>query len=82
MVECGGCKRSVSYYHALEAAEWSKSRMQMPALQRSDYLQVSRVGEEPVLDYVTCACSPKQRASSTRPVSELDRVGRRLPPGR
>lgn len=71
VVECGGCKGPVNYYRALEAAKWSKVNMCCPHCSAGNTSKLDRVGEEPVLDYVTCACSPKQREQSAQPAPDL-----------
>ncbi len=77
LVECGGCKRPVNYYHSLEAANWSKAKMSCPHCTAAITSKLDRVGEAPVLDYVTCACSTKQKeqlaqAAPELPLEELD----------
>lgn len=67
LVECGGCKRPVNYYRSLEAAGWSKPRMECPHCSAQITSRLDRVGEEPVIDYVSCDCSPRQRAQPSQP---------------
>ncbi|MFC8914596.1 DNA methyltransferase [Streptomyces sp. NPDC057116] len=61
LVRCAGCEKPVNYYHSLEAAAWSKPNMVCPHCSAHISSRLPRVGEEPVVDYVNCACSPKQR---------------------
>lgn len=79
VVECGGCKRPVNYYHALEAADWSKTRMNCPHCSAAITSKLARVKEEPVLDYVSCACSTKQREQQAQPAPNLPLVGLDFP---
>lgn len=78
-VECGGCEQPVNYYQALEAAEWSKIRMTCPHCSAPVTSALNRVGEVPVLDYVKCACSPKQREQSAQPAPDLTLEGLDFP---
>lgn len=58
IVECRSCGASVNYYHALEQADWNRSHMKCPTCSSALVLRsAKRLGEEPVLDTVRCACS-------------------------
>jgi DNA modification methylase len=57
--ECVGCGQAVNYYRALEAANWSKSRMACKCGERLVLRRAKQTGEEKVLDTVVCECSPK-----------------------
>jgi len=57
---CGNCDAPVNYYHALEAAGWSKSRMSCGACNGPFNLRTSnRIGEAAVLDTIACDCRRK-----------------------
>src|SRR5207237_6759994 len=45
---------------AMEAASWYKPRMVCPACGAGVSSKDRRLGEEPVLDHIDCACSSKQ----------------------
>ncbi len=61
VVRCGGCSSPVNYYRAFEAAGWQKSKMTCPSCDEPVSSRGNRIGEEPVLDSITCACSKTQR---------------------
>ena len=61
LVRCAGCQKPVNYYRSLDAAEWSKPNMVCPHCEAHISSKLERVGEQPVVDYVNCPCSPKQR---------------------
>lgn len=77
VVECRGCKGHVNYYKCLEAAEWSKPAMACPHCQSPVSSRDKRVGEEQVLDYVVCSCSPTQieQAPQSPPPVDLEALG-------
>ena len=68
LVECAGCARPANFYRALEAADWSKAGMECADCGTSVSSKNRRVGEAPVVDYISCSCSPKQREQAARPV--------------
>lgn len=59
VVECSGCTRAVNYYHVMEAADWRKADMVCDHCQTPVSSRDRRIGEEPVLDSISCDCSPK-----------------------
>jgi 16S rRNA G966 N2-methylase RsmD len=61
VVQCRACSAPVNYYRAFEAAKWHKSKMACPSCGTAVSSRCERVGEEPVLDSITCACSKTQR---------------------
>ncbi|WP_207947682.1 DNA methyltransferase [Occultella glacieicola] len=71
LVECGSCHEPVNFHRSLEAAKWSKSNMQCPHCAAAITSRLDRVGEEPVVDYVSCDCSSKQREQPARSAPEL-----------
>ncbi len=60
VVECPQCCQPVIFYRAMEAAGWHKSRMVCPSCGADVGSKARRIGEEPVLDHIDCACSPIQ----------------------
>lgn len=60
VVECRQCSHSVNYYQALEAANWKKPEMVCPNCDGPVSSRDRRVGEQQVLDYVSCACTATQ----------------------
>ena len=56
-VACSGCGSPVSYYRVLEAAGWRKDDMICLVCDQKITSRNVRVGEEPVFDSVSCACS-------------------------
>jgi 16S rRNA G966 N2-methylase RsmD len=56
--ECGQCSQPVDFYRALETAGWRKANMACPHCHAIfQTRRAKRLGEEPVLDTVSCACS-------------------------
>jgi 16S rRNA G966 N2-methylase RsmD len=73
VVECRECRAPVNYYRALEATGWHKSRMACPACRATVSSKCERIGEEPVLDSITCACSRTQRDQApSEPLLQFD----------
>jgi 16S rRNA G966 N2-methylase RsmD len=64
LLECTGCGQPVNYYRAFKAAGWRKPKMCCPHCTAPVASRQRRVGEEPVLDYIDCACTPTQREQS------------------
>lgn len=60
VVECEGCKSQICYFEALRDADWSKSRMSCAQCGLPINGRSARVGEQAVIDSITCACSSKQ----------------------
>lgn len=79
LVECGHCRQPVNFYRSMEAAGWSKAKMRCPYCRAAITSKLERVGEEPVIDYVSCDCSTKQREQLARPVPELAMEGLDFP---
>jgi 16S rRNA G966 N2-methylase RsmD len=57
IVECAGCKRPVNYYRSMESANWRKPDMVCPHCGVHISTRNPRIGEEPVLDSISSACS-------------------------
>ena len=72
LVQCGECRRTVNYYHCLEAAGWSKADMVCPHCSSEITSKLARVGESPVVDFVNCSCSPKQLEQPAQPAPKVD----------
>lgn len=73
--ECGSCAEPFSYYRALEAAGWCKPAMTCPTCSASVSSRARRIGEQPMLDHVSCPCSARQQeqpAGAERIDSVLD----------
>lgn len=76
VMECGSCRQPVNFYRALEAADWQKSDMACPHCDASFNSKAKRVGEEPVVDSISCACSRTQREQPwTAPLVPVDATG-------
>jgi 16S rRNA G966 N2-methylase RsmD len=60
VVKCRTCHAPVNYYRALEAADWHKSGMVCPGCDASVSSRCDNIGEEPVVDSITCTCSRTQ----------------------
>jgi 16S rRNA G966 N2-methylase RsmD len=76
-VACSGCGQPVSYYRAMEAADWSKRAMKCPHCGTGVVSRDARVGEVAEVDFINCACSVKQReqpASPSHLAIELDKL--------
>lgn len=65
LVSCRACRAPVNYYHSLAAANWKKAGMTCPHCRAPVSSRDDRVGEEPVIDYIDCACTPTQREQPT-----------------
>jgi 16S rRNA G966 N2-methylase RsmD len=58
---CPSCGEPVTFYDALEAADWHKSKICCPACDAPFKARgAAKLDEVPVLDTVRCACSPRQ----------------------
>jgi 16S rRNA G966 N2-methylase RsmD len=79
VVECGGCNAAVNYYESMEAADWAKPKMVCPHCAAPINARLPKVGESPVLDYVECACSSKQREQRAVPAPDVDLAEVRYP---
>ncbi len=72
VVRCGSCRRPVNFYRALEAAGWTKDRMACSQCGAPVSSRLARIGEEAVLDVITCHCSSSQiEQPHVAPPSEL-----------
>jgi 16S rRNA G966 N2-methylase RsmD len=60
IVECSGCMRPVNYYRSMQAADWRKTAMVCSYCQTKVSTRNRHIGEGPVLDSISCECSPKQ----------------------
>jgi predicted RNA methylase len=58
VLRCGGCTADVNFYAALENTGWRKGEMACPNCHRPISSRDQRVGEQPVLDTVSCTCTP------------------------
>ncbi|MDQ6945282.1 MAG: DNA methylase [Actinomycetota bacterium] len=58
VVACASCAQPVVYYDALEAAAWHKASAACPACATPVSARLDPVGEAPVLDSISCECSP------------------------
>jgi 16S rRNA G966 N2-methylase RsmD len=72
VVRCASCEKPVNYYHALKAANWSKPAMTCPHCSAPVSSKLPRVDEQPVVDHINCACSPKQREQPAAAAPDLD----------
>ncbi len=66
-VACASCGRPASFYAALEAADWHKTRMSCPDCDTAITSRDDRVGEIPVLHSIKCRCSTTQREQPPGP---------------
>lgn len=65
--ECGECGAPVNYYEAFEATGWRKAEMSCGRCGTAfSARQSRRVDEAPVLDTLTCGCSPRLREQAHR----------------
>jgi 16S rRNA G966 N2-methylase RsmD len=74
LLECAGCRKPVNYYRAFEATgDWRKPEMRCPDCDAPVVSRQPRVGEEPVIDYIDCACSSTQLMQpAARNYAEID----------
>lgn len=76
VMECGTCRQPVNFYRALEAADFQKPKMRCPHCDASFGSRATRIGEEPVLDSISCECSRTQREQPwTPPLVPTDITG-------
>ncbi len=61
LVRCDGCGAEANFYESLRDAAWRKPQMQCSRCGARISSRSARVGEVPVVDSITCACSPRQR---------------------
>ena len=62
VLQCKKCRSHLTYYQELERAAWSKLNMQCPTCRAAVSTRGSqRVGEQPVLDTISCECDAKLR---------------------
>lgn len=55
---CPACSSSINFYECLEAASWSKAMMACPHCEVPfETRAAKRLGEQPVFDTISCACS-------------------------
>ena len=66
VVKCDGCDGQVTFYRALETADWAKKEMACPRCAARLHGKSERVGEEPVVDSIRCSCSSSQREQTSR----------------
>lgn len=80
IVRCGACGSPVTYYRALERAGWHRGEMTCPGCGAAVSSRNQRIGEEPVLDVITCSCSRTQREQPhTPPLNQPRAAGLRWP---
>jgi len=60
VIACGVCERPVSFYEAMEEAEWDKARMRCPHCAEQVSSRGRRIEEQPVVDSIACSCSSTQ----------------------
>lgn len=60
IVRCGDCEDPVSFYRALEAADWRKDEIECPSCGARVTSRCARIGEAPCVDFVDCTCSRTQ----------------------
>jgi DNA modification methylase len=79
--ECTSCGESVNYYRALEAANWSKSKMACAACGEVLIIRKAKqIDEEPVLDTVVCECSKNmEEQEPTEPLHPVSLEGLSYP---
>lgn len=58
VVRCNSCSADVNFYASLERAEWSKAQMACTSCGVPISSRAERVGEAPILDTVSCPCTP------------------------
>jgi len=76
IMACRSCERPVNYYRALEASGWDKGVMKCPHCGDPFSSRSRRVGEEPVVDSISCACSRTQLEQPWTPsATEVDPEG-------
>lgn len=80
VVECGACLAQLNYYRCLEDAAWHRDEMTCLRCGAAVGARCRRVGEEPVIDSISCVCS---RTQIEQPWSSLmrrvDSTGLRWP---
>lgn len=71
--ECAACHASINYYDCLQTADWKKAEMACGACGQPFATRgAQRIREEPVLDTVACACSPRLRDQGhDKPANDL-----------
>lgn len=80
VMECGACHQPVNFYRALEAADFHKPTMTCPHCETLVSSRAKRIGEEPVLDSISCDCSRTQREQPwTAPLVPVDISGLEWP---
>jgi hypothetical protein len=78
-VACTNCGEPVNYYRALEAADWQKPDMACQACGEKVPRRSPRIDEQPVLDSISCTCSPRQIEQAVTAAPELDLDGMPYP---
>lgn len=79
---CQSCSKPVNYYESFAATDdWSKSEMKCPHCDAPFGTRGSeRIGEEPVLDTISCECSKKLRDQEhTEPLTAVSLDGLTYP---
>jgi len=88
VIECGQCRQPVTFYSALEEANWSKRDMKCPSCEAPLSSKARRVGEVRVLDYIDCSCSHQQLEQTPSElniatgIADLDAPQVEIPPDR
>jgi len=76
VMTCRSCECPVNFYRALRDSGWVKAAMRCPHCGDPFSSRSPRVGEEPVLDSISCACSRTQLEQPWAPSAvELDTRG-------
>ncbi|MEU0938499.1 DNA methyltransferase [Embleya sp. NPDC005971] len=78
IVECPSCDKPVAYYHSMKAAGWVKADMLCPHCRGPISSRNKRIGEAPVLAYVSCGCQRTQVEQAPQP-SPVDLAIESLP---
>lgn len=78
---CPGCRGEVNYYEAFKAAGWRKGAMACPACGLGFVARAAeRLCEVPVMDTVSCSCSPTLRDQPhSKPLVDVSLEGLRWP---
>ncbi|MDE0163083.1 MAG: DNA methyltransferase [Acidimicrobiaceae bacterium] len=80
VIECGDCLEQINYYRCLEEAAWRREDMACSRCGAAVGARCRRVGEEPVIDSISCSCSRTQIEQPwSGPLRHVDSTGLRWP---
>lgn len=80
VMECSSCGGPVNFYRALETAGWQKTAMTCPHCAATFTSRARRIGEEPVVDSISCTCSRTQLEQRwSEPLVAVDPTGLEWP---